>query len=47
MVADFESIDIKNLVNQVGTSDIEKITVHIGVYDEDKHVWNFYVKLRA
>ena len=45
-LSEFEKIEIKKLIEEVGTSDLEKISVSIEVYHNNKHTRHFSVRLK-
>ncbi len=46
LIDQFDQIKIESLLKKVGISELEKINVQIGVYEKDKNIWNFYLKLK-
>ena len=45
-IDEFKNIKIRNLIEKIGTTQIEKIDVRIGVYEKNKNIWNFYIDLK-
>lgn len=42
---EFEKVEIQELIKKVGTSEVEKISVQIGVYYKGKIIQTFFIKL--
>jgi len=45
-IEEFDKIKIEDLIEKVGTTQIEKIDIEIGVYEKNKNIWNFYIDLK-